>query len=96
VLGSGELVRSALGAAGIEPRVAVETDDLLAAQGIVAAGLAVMLGPALALTHRRPDIVLRPLAEPVARRIEAVTHSAPPPAAEALVTTLQDVATGMI
>jgi hypothetical protein len=54
------------------------------------------LSPAPALAHTRPDIVLRPLEEPVARRVEAVAHAAACPAAQALVATLRDVATGMI
>jgi hypothetical protein len=40
--------------------------------------------------------VPRPLEEPVARRVEAVAHAAACPAAQALVATLRDVATGMI
>jgi DNA-binding transcriptional LysR family regulator len=96
VLGGGELIRAALGAAGITPHVVIETDDLLAAHGVVAAGLAVTLSPALAVAHTRLDIVLRPLEERVARRIEAVAHAAACPAAHALVAMLRDVATGMI
>lgn len=75
--GPDAIIRRAFASAGVEPNVAIETDDLLAVQGVVAAVLAVTLSPALALAHTRPDIVLRPLEEAhVVRRIEAVTDSA--------------------
>ena len=61
--GPDSIIRRACQAAGVQPNVAIETDDLLVVQGVVAAGLAVSLSPALAVAHTRPDIVLRPLAD---------------------------------
>ncbi|RKQ90286.1 LysR family transcriptional regulator [Solirubrobacter pauli] len=75
--GPDAIIRRALVAAGIDPSDAIVTDDLLAAQGIVAAGLAVTLSPALAVAHARPGVVLRALAEPqLSRRIDVVRRAA--------------------
>jgi len=59
--------------AGFEPQVAFETDDALATQSLVAAGLGVSLSSPW-LTHAlRSDVVLRPLTEPQPiRRVQAV------------------------
>jgi DNA-binding transcriptional LysR family regulator len=66
----------ALQAVGIDPDVLVETSDLQAVHGMVAAGLGVALGPASALRHARRDIVVRPLSTPtLARTIEAIVRS---------------------
>lgn len=74
--GPDAIIRRALVAAGIDPSDAIVTDDLLAAQGIVAAGLAVTLSPALAVAHARPGVVLRALAEPqLSRRIDVVRRA---------------------
>lgn len=74
--GPDSIIRRACSAAGIQPNIAIETDDLLVVQGVVAAGLAVSLSPALAVAHTRPDIVLRPLADKqLFRRIEAITDT---------------------
>ena len=61
-------------AAGFEPRIAFHSDDYLAIQGFVAAGVGVALMPDLALVTVRDDVVVRSLAgrAPV-RRIEAAT-----------------------
>jgi len=60
--------------AGFEPRVSFESDDYDTVQGLVAAGVGVALIPRLALSHRRPGLVVRKL-EPKnpARRIVAAT-----------------------
>jgi DNA-binding transcriptional LysR family regulator len=85
--GPDSIIRRACAAAGIQPNIAIETDDLLVVQGVVAAGLAVSLSPALAVAHTRPDIVLRPLTDAqLFRRIEAI-HDATDttPATQALI-----------
>jgi DNA-binding transcriptional LysR family regulator len=62
------------GAAGFEPRVAFESNDYLAIQGFVAAGMGVSFIPDLALVSVRDDIVIRSLgARPPLRRIMATT-----------------------
>ena len=91
--GPDAIIRRALVGAGIDPSDAIVTDDLLAAQGIVAAGLAVTLSPALAVAHTRPGIVLRALAEPeLSRRIDVVHHAGMGPAAAATVAALSATA----
>jgi DNA-binding transcriptional LysR family regulator len=60
--------------AGFEPRIAFHSDDYLAIQGFVAAGVGVSLIPDLALLAVRDDVAIRSLgAKPPARTIEAVT-----------------------
>ncbi|WP_370892437.1 LysR family transcriptional regulator [Janibacter sp. GXQ6167] len=61
-------------ASGYSPRVAFETEDYVAVQGFVAAGLGVALIPDLirAATHN-PDVVIRPLNPPSRRHIHVVT-----------------------
>ena len=62
------------GAAGFEPRVAFESNDYLAIQGFIAAGMGVSFIPDLALVSVRDDIVIRSLgARPPMRRIMATT-----------------------
>jgi DNA-binding transcriptional LysR family regulator len=59
-------------AAGFEPRVAFESDDYLAIQGFVAAGMAVSFIPDLALVAVRDDVVIRSLGDrPPVRHIDA-------------------------
>lgn len=60
--------------AGFEPRIAFHSDDYLAIQGFVAAGVGVCLIPDLALISVRDDVVIRSLgAKPPVRRILAAT-----------------------
>lgn len=93
--GPDAIIRRALVDAGIDPSDAIVTDDLLAAQGIVAAGLAVTLSPALAVAHARPGIVLRALKDPqLSRRIDVVRRTADhQPAITATVEALRTIAT---
>jgi DNA-binding transcriptional LysR family regulator len=59
--------------AGFTPAVVSETNDYLAMQGLVAAGLGVALLPRLAGTvPQRPGVLLRPLADPVIDRVTFV------------------------
>src|SRR3712207_6967794 len=87
------LVR-ACNAAGFEPRIAFHSDDYLAIQGFVAAGVGVALIPDLALLAVRDDVVIRALrSEPPIRRISAatLTDAYRSPATEAMLDILRDV-----
>ncbi|MBX6385531.1 MAG: LysR family transcriptional regulator [Microbispora sp.] len=73
--------------AGFEPRISFTTDDYVAVQAMVAAGLGVTVLPRLALSaHRHPDVRVAELPGS-ARRICAATYGEPPdpPAVAALV-----------
>lgn len=64
--------------AGFEPRVSFESDDYDTVQGLVAAGVGVALIPRLALSHRRPGLVVRRLEpENPVRRVFAATPRGP-------------------
>jgi len=59
---------------GFEPEIAFATDDGVAAQSLVAAGLGVALMPRLVLSAvHHPDVVSKRLAVPVSRAIAATT-----------------------
>ncbi|WP_327044082.1 LysR family transcriptional regulator [Microbispora sp. NBC_01189] len=76
--------------AGFEPRVSFTTDDYVAVQAMVAAGLGVAVLPRLALSaHRHPGVLTSELPGP-ARRVHAATYGEPPdpPATAALVAAL--------
>ncbi len=81
-------------AAGFAPRIAFETDDYVAVQALVAAGVGVSLLPSLALrAHRNPGVeaVRLPGAH---RRVVALTVGAPAPPARALVERLVAAGSG--
>ncbi len=63
------------GAAGFTPRIAFETDNFVAVEGMVAQGLGVALLPALALaaSPSQPGIVTRPTARADVRSLHLVT-----------------------
>jgi len=85
------LVRSCE-AAGFTPDIAFTTDDYLAVQALVAAGLGVTTLPELSLrSHRHPGVRVSRLAGPM-RAVMAAVHGEPPdpPATAAL---LRDLAT---
>jgi DNA-binding transcriptional LysR family regulator len=87
------LVR-ACNAAGFEPRIAFYSDDYLAIQGFVAAGVGVSLIPDLALLAVRDDVAIRSLgARPPMRRIQAMTlrDGYRSPAISAMLDTLAEV-----
>ncbi|MEO8687176.1 MAG: MFS transporter [Solirubrobacteraceae bacterium] len=69
------LIRELCRAAGFEPRIAFESDDPLAARGIVAAGLAVSLIPSLTKddTARDRHVRVLPLRDPPRRHGVAAT-----------------------
>jgi molybdate transport repressor ModE-like protein len=85
-------VTRACAAAGFEPHVAFETDDYLAVQGLVAAGVGIALIPTLALTTVRDDIVIRSLgAQAPVRHVVATTLSGyRSPATDAMLEVLQE------
>lgn len=62
-------------AAGFAPRIAFETDNFVAVEGMVAQGLGVALLPALALdaSPRHPGVVTRPTARADVRSLHLVT-----------------------
>ena len=78
--------------AGYEPRIVLETDDLAAIQGLVAAGVGVTLLPGMALPALRADLAARSLgADLPTRRVTARwpgTHRSP--AAGAMLDVLTD------
>jgi molybdate transport repressor ModE-like protein len=92
----GTLVRDQCIRMGFEPKVTFESDDYLAIQGLVAAGVGVALIPTLALTTVRDDIVIRELgSEAPVRQIAAATlpGAQRSPAARAMLEVLAEVAT---
>jgi len=81
-------------AAGFEPRIAFHSDDYLAVQGFVAAGMGVSLMPDLALITVRDDVIIRSLAaHPPTRQIQAATMAGAfrSPAAGAMLELLVEV-----
>lgn len=60
--GCRQIVLRACAQAGFEPRVAFETDEILAIQALVANGMGVALMPQLALSAVHPGVAVRPLA----------------------------------
>jgi DNA-binding transcriptional LysR family regulator len=81
-------------AAGFAPRIAFETDDTMAVQALVAAGVGVTLLSDLALrAHHHPGITTQPL-EGATRRIRALTLGAPTPPARELLARIVAVGAG--
>jgi DNA-binding transcriptional LysR family regulator len=93
--GCTRLVLSACARDGFDPHVAFESDDYLAVQGLVAAGVGVALIPELALVTVRDDVAIRsldrgsPARQVVAGTLEGSYRS---PAAGAMLTILSEVA----
>jgi molybdate transport repressor ModE-like protein len=95
----GELVRGHCIRAGFEPQITFESDDYLAIQGLVAAGVGVAMIPTLALTTLRDDIVVRDLgSEAPVRKISAATlpGAQRSPAARAMIEVLAKVSADYI
>ena len=90
-----EIILGACRAAGFEPRVAFEVDEIATSQALVARGAGVTLLPALALGSRHRDVVAFSLgrAAPVrsvyAARLASAIAS---PASEAMLAVLREVA----
>jgi DNA-binding transcriptional LysR family regulator len=83
--------------AGFEPRIAFQTDDPMAWQGLVAAGVGVAVIPELSLPTARRDIVVRELVAPsLTRRVSSAMPPVggdTPPAAAMMEAALAEVAT---
>ncbi len=80
--------------AGFEPRIAFHSDDYLAIQGFVAAGVGLALIPDIALLAVRDDVAIRSLASRApSRRLQATTLSDAfrSPAVEAMLDVLAEV-----
>lgn len=72
----GQAVRFACRAAGFEPEVRWETDDMLLLVRAVAAGHGITVLPRLAVADQVADVVLHPLVEPAMnRRLLALTRT---------------------
>ncbi|MGC5013188.1 LysR family transcriptional regulator [Streptosporangium sp. DT93] len=79
--------------AGFEPEIAFTTDDVVAVQALVAAGVGVTVLPGLALrAHRHPEVTAIELPGST-RRVYAATYGEPPdpPATTALLAALTSV-----
>jgi DNA-binding transcriptional LysR family regulator len=82
----------ACAAAGFEPQIAHETEDMLIAQALVAAGLGLALLPRLTLSVMHPEITLRELPDPPLRHVFAARiKGRRVPAAAAMLNALLDV-----
>jgi DNA-binding transcriptional LysR family regulator len=84
----------ACNAAGFEPRIAFHSDDYLAIQGFVAAGVGVSLIPDIALLALRDDVAIRSVStRPPVRRINAATlrDGYRTPAVDAMLEVLHEV-----
>jgi DNA-binding transcriptional LysR family regulator len=83
-------------AAGFEPRIVFRSDDHMAVQGVVAAGLGVAVAPQLIVPTARPDLAIRPLeveGDLLTRRVGVAIAAGlyRPPAVTAMVAVLEDV-----
>jgi molybdate transport repressor ModE-like protein len=81
-------------AAGFEPRVGYESDDMVLMQALVAAGLCVATLPGLALRAHHADGVVATRLPGLPRRVYAATYGDPPdpPAVAALLAALVEAA----
>jgi len=81
-------------AAGFEPRIGYESDDMALIQALVAAGLCVAALPGLALRAHRADGLMATKLPGLPRRVYAATYGDPPdpPAVTALLAALADAA----
>ena len=81
-------------AAGFEPRIGYESDDMVLIQALVAAGLCVATLPGLALRAHHADGVVARKLRGLPRRVYAATYGDPPdpPAVAALVGALAEAA----
>lgn len=92
------IVGAACRSAGFTPAIRFTSDDPVAVQALVAAGLGVAVIPGLALTRALPDVAVRPLASPAPeRRISAARprDGYRGPAVAAMLDGLRHAAAGM-
>jgi DNA-binding transcriptional LysR family regulator len=78
------VIVAACRAAGFDPQIAFTTDDALATQSLVAAGLGVSLSSPWLEPMLRDDVVLRPVTDPAAMREVSALVAAPTSPAAAL------------
>jgi molybdate transport repressor ModE-like protein len=81
--------------AGFEPRIAFQTENPVAWQGLVAAGVGVAVIPELTIPSARPDIAIRELDAPsLVRKVSSAMPAGryTPPAARAMTAALVEVA----
>lgn len=92
----GRIITTACRDAGVEPKIVFRTDENMAAQAFVAAGVGVALLPRLGCEPLHQAVVVRPLArkEAPVRLVQAARLAAGyrSPASEAMMQILQDVA----
>jgi len=77
--------------AGFEPRISFTSDDIVAVQALVAAGMGITVLPGLALrAHRHPDVAAAPIPGST-RHIHAAVYGDPPhpPATKAMLSALR-------
>src|SRR6266540_6187788 len=89
-----EVLPRACRLAGFEPAIAFRTDDRIAVEGLVAAGVGIALIPQLTVPTARPDIVVRPLeGTGLFRQVRAALPPGAyrPPAAVAMLAVLREV-----
>lgn len=94
-----EVLPRACRLAGFEPRIAFQTDDRIAVEGLVAAGVGVALIPRLTVPTVRGDVTVRPLdARGLTRTVIAMPApgSYRPPAATAMLDILQGLSPELI
>jgi DNA-binding transcriptional LysR family regulator len=78
--------------AGFAPRITFTSDDIVAVQALVAAGMGITVLPGLALrAHRHPDVSAGPIPGST-RHVHAAVHGDPPqpPATQALLAALRE------
>jgi DNA-binding transcriptional LysR family regulator len=86
-----DVLPAACRAAGFEPRISFRTDDVMALQGFVAAGLGVAVISQLALPLAREDLVVRPLRPPLRRAVCAALPRPRPPSVTAMLDVLSEL-----
>lgn len=94
-----EVLPRACRIAGFEPDIAFRTDDRIAVEGLVAAGVGVALIPRLTLPTARADIAVRPLeATGLSRRVRAALPPAGyrSPAATAMLDILSELGSRLV
>ncbi|WTW96046.1 LysR family transcriptional regulator [Streptomycetaceae bacterium NBC_01309] len=75
--GAASVLIAACARAGFAPRIDIECGSWLGKQAFVAAGHGVALGPRLLIPSLRPDLVVRPLADPPTRNVYAAMRTLP-------------------
>jgi DNA-binding transcriptional LysR family regulator len=95
-----QVLPAACRAAGFEPTIVFRSDDHVAVQGLVAAGLGVAVVPQLTVPTARRDLVIRPLeveGDLLTRRVGVALPAGPyrPAATDAMVSVLEEVCGGL-